>query len=179
MNPDDVTEFRCARLLLLLDLVHDELPDGVDAERIALYDFFAAHPLLLARDSDDPDRLSLRLAGFDDRAVGYASAGQRLATALQRISGDLAVLVSTGLAGMTTSGRIRYRLTPAGRAAAAGLTAAYAVSYVAAARIVLRRLRRLSGRRLRETVRRSTTFGYPTAAPGHPAAYSTDAGDQT
>ena len=164
MNPDDVTAFRCARLMLLLDLVHDDLPDGIDAERIALYDFFAAHPLLLARDQDDPDRLSLRLAGFDDRALGYASAGQRLATALQRISGDLTALTSAGLVGMAAAGRVRYRLTPEGRSAAAALTASYAVAYRTAAGIVVRRLRRLSGRRLREAVRRCTV-----ASPAHPA----------
>lgn len=146
--------FRCARLLLLLDLIRQDTPEGVDAERIGVYDFLAAHPLLLAREDDDPDRMTLLMAGFDDRALGYASAGQRLATAQQHLARDLGVLVRSGLVTMAARGRIRYRLTDDGRAAAERLTAAYARSYTTAAAVVVRRLRRLSGRRMRETLRR-------------------------
>ena len=156
MIPDDVAAFRCARLLLLLDLMHEDEPEGVDAERLGVFDFFAGHPLLLAAEPEDPDRLTLQMAGFDDRSLAYASAGQRLATALERLPRDLVVLVSTGLVTMAAAGRIRYRLTPEGRAAARSLSAAYARSYTTAASIVLRRLRRLSGRRLRAAVRRCT-----------------------
>lgn len=161
MNPDDVAAFRCARLLLLLDLLHDQDPGGTDAERLAAYDFLAAHPLLLARADDDPDRLRLRLAGFDDRAVGYASPGQRLATAQQRIARDLGLLVAQGLAAVEVAGRVRYRLTADGTRAAGLLTATYAVSYRMAARTVVKRLRPLSGRRLREVVRRCTLGPVP------------------
>lgn len=157
MSPDDVAVFRCARLLLLLDLVHDDTPAGLDAERLGVYDFLATYPLLLARAADDPDRVLLQLAGFDDRAVAYASAGHLLVTRQQRLPRDLSVLVDSGLVAVHADGRIRYRLTVAGRDAARRLTAAYANSYVTAARIVVRRLRRLSGRRLRLTVRQSTT----------------------
>ena len=154
MHPDDVAVFRRARLLLLLDVLTVEAPAGVDAERIGVYDFLAAHPLLLVRDDDDPDRFALLMAGFDDRAVAYASAGQRLATAQQHLARDLTALVAAGLVTMTAAGRIGYRLTPGGGAAAGRLTATYARSYTTAARIIVRRLRRLSGRRLREVVRR-------------------------
>lgn len=164
MNPDDAAIFRCARLLLLLDLVRDDAPGGLDAERLGVYDFLASHPLLLARSDGDPDRTALRLAGFDDRAIGYASPAHRLATAQQRLGRDLTMLVGEGLIAMTVSGRIRYRVTEKGRAAASGLNATYARSYTTAARVVVRRLRRLSGRRLRETLRRCTA-----ASPGHPA----------
>ncbi len=153
MNPDNVAIFRCARLLLLLDLIQAEPMDGIDAERLGLYDFLAAHPLLLARDSDDPDRLTLQLAGFDDRSLAYRSVGQRLVSAQLRLSGDLSLLVAAGMVGMTVAGRIRYRLTEHGRDTVQTLTAAYGHSYTIAARIIVRRLRRLSGRRLRSTVR--------------------------
>jgi len=157
MNPDDMAVFRYARLLLLLDLVQQDVPEGIDAERLAVYDFLAVHPLLLARDPDDPDRLALLLAGFDDRALAYASAGQRLATAQQHLTRDLTMLVRWEMVSMAASGRIRYRLTAHGRETAHQLTAAYAHSYTTAARIVTRRLRRLSGRKLREALRRCIT----------------------
>ena len=44
MSPDDSQTFRLARLLLLLDVA-----DELDAERLGVYDFLAAHPLLFAR----------------------------------------------------------------------------------------------------------------------------------
>ena len=163
MNPDDVPAFRCARLLVLLEQLHDDVPDGIDAERLGVYDFLAAHPLLLVG-ADDPDQLVLRAAGFDDRAVAYASAGQRLAASLLRLPRDLAVLVGADLVQVTAAGRIRYRLTAGGRAAADGLNAAYAASYRRSAHIVIRRLRRLSGHRLREVVRRSVAAGLRRAA---------------
>jgi hypothetical protein len=153
VNPDDLAGFRCARLLILLELLAGQDPEGTDAERLALYDFFAAHPLLLARDEHDPDRLHLRLAGFDDRAIAYASPGHRLATAQQRLPRDLTLLIGWGLVGVNAAGRIRYGVTRDGLDAARGLTAAYTSSYRTAARIVVRRLRPLSGRKLRETVR--------------------------
>ncbi|WP_433381913.1 hypothetical protein ACQPZX_17965 [Actinoplanes sp. CA-142083] len=155
MTPDDLAAFRCARLLLLLDAAAADAPEGLDAERIGVYDFLAAHPLLLVRDEDDPDRMTLLMAGFDGRAVSYASAGHRLATAQQRLARDLSVLVGEGLATAAASGRVRYRLTDEGRRRASALTATYARSYTTAARIIMRRLRRLSGRRLREVLRRS------------------------
>ncbi|BCY06574.1 hypothetical protein [Actinoplanes sp. L3-i22] len=152
MTPDDVAAFRCARLLVLLHLLEPLDPEGTDAERIGLYDFFAAHPLLLFR-AGDPERLNLRLSGFDDRALAYASPAQRFVTAQQRLPGDLLLLVRSGLAEQRADGRIRFRLTGAGRAARRQVNAAYAVSYRTAARAVVRRLRPLSGRRLRWVAR--------------------------
>jgi hypothetical protein len=151
--PDEMAVFRRARLLVLLDLLAEETPAGVDAERAGVYDFLAAHPLLLVRDDDDPDRFALLMAGFDDRAVAYASPGQRLATAQSHLGRDLTALAATGLVEMVAAGRIRYRATDEGRAAVAALSATYVVSYRMSARIIVRRLRRLSGRRLREAVR--------------------------
>lgn len=170
MNPEDIAAFRCARLVLLIGLAAEDGPEGLDAERIGIYDFLAAHPLLLIG-AEDPDRLTLQMAGFDDRAVAYASAGQRLATAQQRLPGDLAALVAAGLVTIAAEGRVRYRLTPEGRDTAQRLNASYARSYTTAARIIMRRLRRLSGRRLRAAVRRSST-----ADPFHPAHFSKDDG---
>jgi hypothetical protein len=156
--------FRLARLILLLAVVEELEPAGVDAERLGVYDFLAANPLLVARDEGDPDRLTLRLAGFDDRALGYASPAHRFATGQLRLPADLGRLVAHGLVTVTVAGRIRYRLTPRGRLMAGQFTAMYARSYTAAAGIVVRRLRRLSGRKLRDNLRDWLTV---TSEPHH------------
>lgn len=153
MNLDESATFRRARLLLVLSVSADWDPDGIDVERLGVYDFLAVHPLLVARQPDDPDRLALRLAGFDDRAVAYASPAQRFVTAQQFLGRDLAVLTDSGLVARTVAGRVRYRLTAAGATLAGQFTAMYAQSYLTAARIVIRRARRMSGRKLRESLR--------------------------
>ncbi|WP_051799712.1 hypothetical protein [Catenuloplanes japonicus] len=170
MNPEDTAVFRCARLLLMLLVVEEDGAAGIDAERLGVYDFLAVHPLLLARAPDDPDRQALRRAGFDDRALAYASAGQRLVTAQQHLGRDLSVLLGTGLVVLGAAGRVRYRLTDRGRASATALNAAYARSYADAARIVVRRLRRLSGRRLRQTLRECIS---PSVSENHVPAKDT------
>ncbi|MBO0868770.1 MAG: hypothetical protein J2P15_09420 [Micromonosporaceae bacterium] len=153
MTPDQSAQFRHARLVLMLQVVSGFDPDGVDAERLGIYDFLAVHPLLLAATDDDPDRLALRLAGFDDRAIGYASPAQRFVSARLCLARDLGVLVGRGLVRVSAAGRVRYRLTPQGEAVASQFKSTYAQSYTTAARIVVRRVRRLSGRRLRESLR--------------------------
>jgi hypothetical protein len=150
MTPEDLTAFRQARILLVLACVGQE---GIDAERLGIYEFVAGHPLLLARADDDPDRTALRLAGFDERTVAYASPAQRFATAQLHLGRDLAALVARGLVGVGVAGRVTYRLTDEGAAMVRGFTAMYAQSYITAVRIVIRRLRRLSGRKLREGLR--------------------------
>ncbi|MFG2039732.1 hypothetical protein [Dactylosporangium sp. NPDC048998] len=150
MTPDDLTAFRQARILLVLAGAGEE---GVDAERLGVYEFLAGHPLLLARAEDDPDRTALRLAGFDDRNVAYASPAQRFVTAQLHLGRDLAALVARGLVRVTAAGRVTYRLTDEGATMASRFTAMYAQSYITAVRIVIRRLRRLSGRKLREGLR--------------------------
>jgi hypothetical protein len=149
MTPEDLSVFRQARIVIVLDVAGE----GVDAERLGIYEFLAGHPLLLARAADDPDRTTLRLAGFDDRALAYASPAQRFVTAQLLLGRDLAALTSQGLVGVSVAGRVTYRLTEEGAAMASRFTAMYAQSYITAVRIVIRRLRRLSGRKLREGLR--------------------------
>ncbi|WP_433607736.1 hypothetical protein ACQP2P_33605 [Dactylosporangium sp. CA-139114] len=149
MNPDEFAVFRRARLLLVLLAAGEPL----DAERLGAYEFLAGQPLLVARAEDDPDRTALRLAGFDDRTVAYASPAQRYVTAQLGLGKDLAALVAQGLVAVTAAGRVTYRLTEEGATMAGRFTAMYAQSYITAVRIVIRRLRRLSGRKLRENLR--------------------------
>ncbi|HKT02965.1 MAG TPA: hypothetical protein VJT31_25825 [Rugosimonospora sp.] len=157
MRPDDTAQFRHARLVLLLLVVAEWDHGGVDAERLAIYDFLAEHPLLLARRGDDPDRFALRLAGFDDRALAYASPAQRFTAARLCLARDLAALIGQGLVRVTAAGRVRYRLTPEGVAVANQFNSTYAHAYMTAGRIVVRRVRRLSGRGLRENLRQWLT----------------------
>ncbi len=182
MNPEDLAPFRLARLLLLLAVIADAMPAGIDAERLGIYDFLAAHPLLVVADPDDPEGLALRLAGFDDRALGYLSPAQRYVTGQQRLARDVAELVSLGLVGVTASGRIRYHITPSGLALAGRFTALYARSYTRSARIVLRRVRRLSTRRLRANLRAWLTVPAQPPAGRPDPAYLIDLlppGDET
>lgn len=153
MNPEDSTTYRLAKLTLLLAVVSESTPGGVDAERLGTYDFLATHPLLVAHHDADPDRLALRLAGFDDQTLAYASPAQRFVTGQLRLGQDLAMLVARGLVAVTIAGRIRYRLTAEGMIIARQFTAQYSHSYTVAARIVIRRARNLSGRKLRENMR--------------------------
>jgi hypothetical protein len=150
VKADDDPVFRLAQLILMLDVVSDRYPDGIDIERLAVFGFLAAHPLLLAREDDDPDRMRLLMAGFDDRAVGYASAAHRYVTHRIRTPQDLALLVAYGLVAVSVTGRVCYRATSRGRAMAHEFTAVYARSYADAARIVVGRLRRFSDRGLWE-----------------------------
>jgi hypothetical protein len=175
MSPDDSAVFRHARLVLLLAVVAEWDAEGVDAERLGIYDFLAMHPLLLARRGDDPDRFALRLAGFDERALAYASPVQRFTGARLCLTRDLAVLIGLGLVRASAAGRVRYRLTPDGAAVANQFNSTYAHAYITAGRIVVRRLRRLSGRRLRENLRLwLTAVADQPVGPPHAADVSGD-----
>lgn len=150
--PEDDTVFRLAQLVLLLHVASQFHPDGVELERLGAYDFIAANPLLMASNDDDPDRFDLLMAGFDDRALSYASAAQRFATRRERLKHDLALLLAYDLATAAVRGSVLYRLTDAGVGMAMRFTAMYARSYRTAATIVVRRLRTVRPRPLRERV---------------------------
>ena len=151
--------FRAAQLMLLLNVLAQTQPGGADIERLAVFDFLAEHPLLLARQEDDPDRVRLRLAGFDDAALSYASAVQRFVGRRLRLPADLAWLIARGLASVSAEGRVRYRITDAERRLAGSFRSMYAAAYTDAAWIVVGRLGRASDRRLRESLRQWLAVG--------------------
>ncbi|MFF5291912.1 hypothetical protein [Paractinoplanes globisporus] len=151
--PENDTVFRLAQLVLLLHVAAQFHPDGVELERLGAYDFIAANPLLMASSDDDPDRFELIMAGFDDRALSYASPAQRFATRRERLKHDLALLLAYGLAtAVAPRGHVLYRPTEAGVVMATRFTAMYARSYTTAATIVVRRLKRVRPGPLRERV---------------------------
>jgi hypothetical protein len=153
MIAENDRRFRVACLTLLLDVAADVSPSGVDADRLAVFDFLATNPLLLAGDEDGPDRARLRLAGFDDRALSYASAAQRFITRCQCLPDDLAWLVSYGLVEVILDKRARYRLTPVGQRTARSFNSMYARAFREAAAVVLSRLRHTPDPGLAEVMR--------------------------
>ncbi|GAA5118634.1 hypothetical protein GCM10025762_35520 [Haloechinothrix salitolerans] len=149
-SPEDRQVFRLAQLTLLLDIAVGEGVPVRTVDRLGFYDFFSANPFVVTSgegERDAADRLSLRLAGFSDRQLSYVSTGQRFASRRRRLQHDLALLVAYGLVAVDNRG---YRLTPSGRELAAALTSVYADAYRDAARVVLRRLKRLSDSKLTE-----------------------------
>ncbi|WP_157172797.1 hypothetical protein [Nocardia exalbida] len=147
-GPDDSQVFRLAQLTLLLETADIEEVPVRTVDRLGFYDFFSANPFVVTAGEDErdaADRLALRLAGFSDRQLSYASTGQRFVSRRRRLQHDLARLVAYGLVRIDSQG---YGLTASGRELAAGLTSIYAEAYREAAGVVLRRLKRLSDRQL-------------------------------
>lgn len=148
-RPDDLTEFRLARLALLLDEIEQAGRKHLDIERLGFYEFFAAQPLLVY-DSEGPERRDLILAGFDSRSLSYQSASARFTNRRARLQHDLALLLAFGLLDVANEeGKIVYLLTAAGRDLAQAFTAFYATTFRVGARLIAKRFNSLSDQRLR------------------------------
>jgi hypothetical protein len=149
-GPEDRQVFRLAQLTVLLEVAGEENTVMRTVDRLGFYDFFSANPFVVVSGDDKrdvTDRLTLRLAGFSSRQLSYASTGQRFVSRRRRLQHDLALLIAYRIASIDETG---YTLTPSGRDLSARLSSVYAESYRDAARVVLRRLRRLSDRQLRQ-----------------------------
>jgi hypothetical protein len=163
--PEDDVVFRLAQLLLLMTSLHDLQQPGASIERLGYYDFLVANPLLVLTDESDMDRKRLLMAGFDGRALSYASPAHRFTTRRERLQHDLALLVAYGLVTPNVDKSVLYAVTDDGREFAARLHAIYAQSYRLSADILIRRLRRLSDTRLREEVQAWTKPARDSARP--------------
>jgi len=155
VRPEALRQFRLARLLVLLDVAAAQKPiKPIDIERLAFYDFFAANPFLII-DGDDPERRDVLLAGFNANSLSYNSSAQRFTNRRGRLQHDLTLLIAYALVeANNVSGRIAYAITERGSALARDLRALYAASYRDSASIVIRRLNKLSDKKLREEARR-------------------------
>ena len=149
--PEDDVVFRLAQLVLLLTSLRRNSIEGATLERLSYYDFFVANPLLVLTDEADPDRLDLLLAGFDSRALMYASPSQRFTSRRERLQHDLALLVSYGLATVGVDKGVRFWATEDGVLLAGQFTAIYSRAYRASADILVKRLSRLTDKRLRDS----------------------------
>jgi hypothetical protein len=148
--PEDEVPFRLAQLLLLLDAVGDTNAGGASLERIGYYDFLSANPFLVIP-AEGREASILRLAGFDPQVLAYASSSQRFTSRRERIQHDLALLVAYGCCQVhNRDGALAYSITPAGQELGREFTATYATSFRTAAGLVVRRLRKLSDKGLRE-----------------------------
>jgi hypothetical protein len=130
---------------------------GTTLERLGCYDFLVSNPMLVLTDESDTDRTRLLMAGFDGRALSYASPAHRFATRRERLQHDLALLVAYGLAAPAVDRGVLYAITDDGAELAARFTALYAQAYRLSADILVRRLSSMSEKRLREAVRTWTT----------------------
>lgn len=163
--PEDDVIFRLAQLLLLLATLDDQGIHGVTLERLGNYDFLTANPLLMLTDEDDPDRTRLLLAGFDGRALSYASPSHRFTGRRERLQHDLALLVAYGLAAPAVDRGVLYAVTSSGKELADRFTATYARAYRTSADIVVRRLARASDKRLREDLQKWITISSVSTRP--------------
>jgi hypothetical protein len=149
-GPEDRQVFRLAQLTLLLEVAAEEQAPVRSVDRLGFYDFFSANPFVVLSGDDRrdvADRLTLRLAGFSDRQLSYASTGQRFASRRRRLQHDLSLLVAYGLVTIESGS---YELTTIGGALAERLTSVYADAYREAGRVVLKRLKRLSDSNLKK-----------------------------
>ena len=151
---ESVLDFRLARLLLVLDT---SIANGIQIDtidRIGYLDFFAANPFsIVAADKDErKDRLALALAGFSDRQLSYRSVGHRYVYRRRLLQDDLGVSLALGLLEITAKG---YELTGNGVASARALQGVYADSIRSSAKVVARRIGRLSRKRLNEDAERA------------------------
>jgi hypothetical protein len=153
VRPEDLDEFRQARLLLLLDrLAEVQAASTPDIERLSYYDFFAANPFLVPL--SDAASATAALAGFIKANLSYQSSSQRFANNRARLQFDLACLVSRRLVQIEVSGRrITYRLTSSGTGVASRFQSLYARGYRRSAELILEEIRRLSDSALRNSAK--------------------------
>lgn len=153
-RPENLREFRLARLLILLESVPEiATAKPLHLERLGYYDFFTDNPFLVLE--DEPKlRTRLLLAGFSERSLSYNSAAQRFTNRRARLQHDLALLVARALVHVVPSDRhITFALTEDGRRSASELQTFYARGLRASAEIVVRKLNRLGDRKLPERAR--------------------------
>ncbi len=95
VRPEDLDEFRQARLLLLLRGLASLAAPAPDLERLSFYDFFSANPFLVP--IEEATRIALASAGFDVTNLSYQSSSQRFANNRARLQFDLAMLLARDL----------------------------------------------------------------------------------
>ncbi|GAA3587951.1 hypothetical protein GCM10022222_85680 [Amycolatopsis ultiminotia] len=163
--PEDDVVFRLAQLVLLLASLREFNLPGASIERLGYYDFLVANPMLVLTDEEDRDRKRLLMAGFDGRALSYASPAHRFTTRRERLQHDLALLVAYGLVEPTVDKSVLYAATAEGVELAERFSAVYARSYRLSAEILLTKLRRYSDSRLRDAVQTWTMPARDSARP--------------
>lgn len=152
MRPDDLDDFRQARLLLLARSLASPGVAAPDLERLSFYDFFSANPFLVP--AEPSARVSLAFAGFEAANLSYQSSGQRFANNRARLQYDLAILVARGLVMPTVLGRrVTYSVSDAGASLADAMNSMYAEAFRESSKIIVEKLRRMSDTALRTSAK--------------------------
>lgn len=148
-SPEDVTLFNSSRLLILFEAIkNNSIDSGIDIERISYYDFFSANPLIILSDTDS-DKLELEYMGFASQSLDYASSSQQFRTKRAKIKQFLAYLMTKGLVEMKNKdGQIVFSITELGESMARKLDTLYANAYRKSVNIIIKRLHRLTDKRL-------------------------------
>lgn len=152
-DAQDHEVFRLAQLVVLLSVTSEVGKPVSNIDRLGYYDFFAANPFVVVpthgKPRDEGDRLKLKLAGFTEDQLSYASTGQRWVSRRRRLQHDLARLVAYGLVAFDEG---TIDLTDAGAALASQMSTIYADAYRTSATVVVRRLALMSELKLRRSV---------------------------
>lgn len=141
---------RLAQLIILLDEVAPPGARGLDIERLAYYEFFAANPFAIVPADDVRARARLRHAAFAEVQLSYASTGSRFANRRRRLQHDLARAVALGLVEPRSSG---WGISPRGSEVARTFDALYAAHFRVSANVVHSQLRRLSDAQLNKNAK--------------------------
>jgi hypothetical protein len=155
IRAEGLPPYRWANLLLIAE-VHCEAGSRkhpLTLDRIAIYDFFSAHPFLVFGTETAIGR-SLVRAGLEPRSLTYASAPDRLANRRQRVQADVSDLIARRLIDMEAlNGRLAIRLPGPGKKIASELHSFHANAIRRSASHVIAKLDKLADRTLQSQAR--------------------------
>lgn len=149
-NPEDITMFNSARLLLLFEKLNNiGFSKPIDMERLSLFDFFSANPFLIL-DKNDPSWIELESIGFETLTIDYMSSSQRFRTKRSKLKSHLAFLYMKGLISNDKESRTLqlYSITEEGMRVASNFRTIYANNYRRSVEIVVKKLKGMSDTKL-------------------------------
>lgn len=146
---DNEELFNLARLLALFDILDEgKNACGANIERVAYYDFFSAHPMLIFN-NDKTIKLDLLLIGFESMTISYISSSQRFANRREKLKHYLAGLLIRDLISVTNyQGQIVYSITCRGKEVASEFKSMYIKAYRRSAELIINRLSKMSDKAL-------------------------------
>lgn len=146
---DQEVFFNLARLLVLFDVLDEgKKTEGANIERVAYYDFFSAHPMLIFN-NDKTIKLDLLLVGFESTTIGYISSSQRFANRREKLKHYLAGLFIRDLISVKNyQGQVVYSITPRGKEITSEFKSMYVKAYRKSAELTINRLSKMSDKAL-------------------------------
>jgi len=157
IRAEGLPSYRWANLLLLTE-VHCEKSrrHQLTLDRLAIYEFFSAHPFLVFGIDTKIGRSLVRV-GLEPRSLTYASAPDRLANRRQRVQADVSDLVARQLVDIDViEGRLSVLPSSSGREAASSLLSLHANAIRESAWHVVAKLDGLADRTLQSRAKEWT-----------------------